>query len=544
MNRARFLTKILSLALAVALVVGMVPGISAKAAGTGWIEVTSENRALMEENLIDISDLVDGDLAQYIKEFKIGHTMSSINTDDYFIIGKKGTDYVCLYKYWDSVVQSKLIGSDEIGSDGKTYYFYPKYTVTFDPAGGNMESTTATTAGGILTGMPTPTKEGYAFTGWYTTPEGTDYVEQHKVYNAPTTLYAHWYKWTGKEGWVRATTLSNVENADLPILGSSASDLFANECYKKIPFPSDEWLVVIGKFYSQGEVLYWTTSADNMVSSSGKLYTGYYPSNDTLVEMMQSRTFYVLADPNAVKPDPINPNPDSNPEPSNPEPSNPEPSNPEPSNPEPSNPEPSNPKPSNPKPSNPEPSNPEPAKPTTSAPATPAPVLKTTNVAGEQISGWDAIAKAISTQTKDEQESVSGSNQDILHVDASSTDKIIPAATVKEISSSALRGLHVFIGDSDAVTFLAKNDFSGYKETNFEHKDTITEHSRTIDFTNKQDLGATVVFHTTVPVSLGEVTIYKVDADNNKTLIGKVISNANGQVCFEITETATYVLEY
>ena len=138
MNRAKFLTKILSLALAIALVVSMVPGISAKAAGTGWIEVTSENRDLMEENLMDISALVDGDLNDYIWEFKVGHKTSTIGTDEYFIIGKKGTDYVCLYKYWDSVVQSKLIGSDEIGSDGKTYYFYPKYTVTFDPAGGNM----------------------------------------------------------------------------------------------------------------------------------------------------------------------------------------------------------------------------------------------------------------------------------------------------------------------------------------------------------------------------------------------------------------------
>ena len=524
MNRARFLTKILSLALAVALVVGMVPGISAKAAGTGWIEVTSENRALMEENLIDISDLVDGDLAQYIKEFKIGHTMSSINTDDYFIIGKKGTDYVCLYKYWDSLLDYKVIGSDEIGSNGKTYYFYPKYTVTFDLAGGNMESTTATTAGGILTSMPTPTKEGYAFAGWYTSSGGTDYVEQYKVYNAPTTIYAHWYQWTGKEEWVRATTLSDVQSADLPILGSSASNLFATECYKKIPFPTDAYSVVVGKFYSQGSVFYWLASTRGM-DSEGNISTSFYLSNRSLEEKMQSETFYVLKDPNAVKPDPINPNPvNPNPEPSNPEPSNPEPSDPEPS--------------------NPTPSNPEPAKPTPSAPAVPAPVLKTTNIAGEQISGWDAITKAISTQTKEKQENVSGSNQDILHVDASSTDKIIPAATVKEISSSALRGLHVFIGDSDAVTFLAKNDFSGYKETNFEHKDTITEHSRTIDFTNKQDLGATVVFHTTVPVSLGEVTIYKVDADNNKTLIGKVISNANGQVCFEITETAMYVLEY
>ena len=51
--------------------------------------------------------------------------MSSINTDDYFIIGKKGTGYVCLYEYWNNL-EYRVIESDEIGSDGKTYYFYPK----------------------------------------------------------------------------------------------------------------------------------------------------------------------------------------------------------------------------------------------------------------------------------------------------------------------------------------------------------------------------------------------------------------------------------
>ena len=173
----------------------------------------------------------------------------------------------------------------------------------------------------------------------------------------------------------------------------------------------------------------------------------------------------------------------------------------------------------------------------------PEPVLTTTNIAGEQITGWDAITKVISTQTKDKQQNVSGANQDLLHVDASGFDKIIPAATVKAVSTSALRGLHVFIGNSDAVTFLAKSKLSGYKETHFEHKDTVTEHSRTIDFTNKQALGTNVVFHTTVPVKNGEVTVYKVDA-NGRTRIVKTVSNAGGQVCFPITETATYVLEY
>ena len=216
------------------------------------------------------------------------------------------------------------------------------------------------------------------------------------------------------------------------------------------------------------------------------------------------------------------------------------------------------PKPAEPTPAPAEPT-PAPAKPTpvpTPAPVvedtddddsdTPAalPELKTTNIAGEQISGWDAITASLATQTKEKLQSVSGVNQDLLHVDASGFDKIIPAATVKAVSSSALKGLHVFIGDSDAVTFLAKSNLSGYKETNFAHKDTATDHTKTIEFTNKQALGTTVVFHTTVPAKTSAVTVYKVGADNKRTLVVKTVSNANGQVCFPITETATYVLEY
>ena len=171
------------------------------------------------------------------------------------------------------------------------------------------------------------------------------------------------------------------------------------------------------------------------------------------------------------------------------------------------------------------------------------PELKTTNVAGEQIIGWDAITTALATQTKEKLQSVSGVNQDLLHVDAGGSDKIIPAAAVKAASSSALRGLHVFIGDSDAVTFCTKSDLSGYKETNFAHTDTVADHARTIAFTNKQALGTTVAFHTTVPAKSATVTVYKVDA-NGRTCIAKTVSNAAGQVCFPMTETATYVLEY
>ena len=501
MKKSKFLGQILSLTLAIALVVSIVPAISTKAASSGWIKVTSENKATMDENLSDVSTLFDNGKEEYIKAFKIAYNAQS---SERYIIGKNGTDYV----YYDDWYRDLMfVTGDEIDLDTyHTYYYHPQYTVTFDFNGGNLAVTTDKTAGGLLTSMPSPTKEGYIFTGWFSTLQGTKGLSLYKEYNAPTTIYAHWHKWTGNETWVRATTISDLENADLPIFTSSVGEQFLNTYYTADSFPEDADEVIIGKFYSDG-VYYWTTSKET--DASGKLSTSFYLYNETLAENMRNKIFYVLKDPNAATPAPAIPTP-----------------------------APGTQTPSTSTPTTGNTSN------TSSASEAPAPVLTTTNLVGEQISGWDAITKAISTQTKEKQQSVSGANQDLLHVDASTVDKTIPVTTVKAVSSSSLRGLHVFIGSSDAVTFLAKNDLSGYKETSFDHKDTITGHTRTIEFTHKQALGATVVFHTIVPVKSGEVTVYKVDANNNKIQIAKTISTVNGQVCFPITETATYVLEY
>lgn len=508
MKKSKFLGQILSLTLAIALVVSIVPAISTKAASSGWIKVTSENKATMDENLSDVSTLFDNGKEEYIKAFKSAYGAQS---SERYIIGKKGTDYV----YYDSWNKDLMcVTKDKIDKDTYyTYYYHPQCTVTFDLNGGNLAVTTDKTAGGLLTSMPSPTKEGYIFTGWFSTLQGTEGLSLYKEYNAPTTIYAHWHKWTGDETWVRATTISDLENADLPIFTSSVGEQFLNTHYTADSFPEDADEVIIGKFYSYG-VNYWTTSKET--DASGKLKTTFYLDNEMLAENMRNKIIYVLKDPNAVAP----------------------------ATPAPATPAPGTQTPSNPTPSTTPAQTPGSTSNNSSASEAPAPVLTTTNLAGEQISGWDAIAKAISTQTKEKQQNVSGANQDLLHVDASTVDKTIPVTTVKAVSSSSLRGLHVFIGSSDAVTFLAKNDLSGYKETSFDHKDTITGHTRTIEFTHKQALGATVVFHTTVPVKSGEVTVYKVDANNNKIQIAKTISTVNGQVCFLITETATYVLEY
>lgn len=69
----------------------------------------------------------------------------------------------------------------------------PVYTVTWDPNGGAVEEEKSETDGeGRLAALPTPVWTGYRFQGWYTQPEGGSQVTLDTVFDADTTVYAHW----------------------------------------------------------------------------------------------------------------------------------------------------------------------------------------------------------------------------------------------------------------------------------------------------------------------------------------------------------------
>ena len=454
----------------------------------------------MDDNVADLNGWSLESIETLANKVWRAYNMEKSDTTDtnYYIIGKRETDYYCINGN-DKTTSAEL-------SDGD-YYFYPKYTVTLNLNGGTMElGNTGTTVAGLLPVLPTPAREGYLFAGWFGNYESTESVYAKTVYDKDTTLYARWCKkWTeGSEECFKATDIEDAKS--LPwfnYLASSSIDIYL----KTYNFPEDAEHIYYGRYNENGTTHY-------MYYNTNRHCTIFFSASDeNLAREFEYYKCYILKDTSEV---PVTPAP-----------------------------EPTIPTPNTPVPPTTAPSTGDTGSSDSSdsGSSAPEPVLTTTNVAGEQITGWDAITKVISTQTKDKQQNVSGANQDLLHVDASGFDKTIPAATVKAVSTSALRGLHVFIGNSDAVTFLTKSNLADYKETNFEHKDTVTDHSRTIEFTNKQALGTTVVFHTTVPVKNGEVTVYKVDA-NGRTSIFKTISNANGQICFPITETATYVLEY
>ena len=67
------------------------------------------------------------------------------------------------------------------------------YTVTFNANGGSVSSASATTGtDGKLASLPTPTRSGHTFNGWFTAAMGGTQVTTSTVFTQNSTIYAQW----------------------------------------------------------------------------------------------------------------------------------------------------------------------------------------------------------------------------------------------------------------------------------------------------------------------------------------------------------------
>ena len=114
------------------------------------------------------------------------------------------------YKIASITVDSQPVDLDQcLAEDGSAAYTFKavdadhsiaveferiEYTVTFDANGGKVSPETATTVNGKVENLPTPTRDGYTFDGWFTSAEGGTAVTPETVFTADTTIFAHWTK--------------------------------------------------------------------------------------------------------------------------------------------------------------------------------------------------------------------------------------------------------------------------------------------------------------------------------------------------------------
>lgn len=119
------------------------------------------------------------------------------------------TQDTTVYAHWD-------------GSDGETPS--GEYTITFDADGGSATFTSAKTVNGKLKELPTATKSGYTFDGWY---NGSSAVTVDTVYTADTTLKAHWKSDGGSDGPSSApyTITFNPNGGNLETAATALTDL-------------------------------------------------------------------------------------------------------------------------------------------------------------------------------------------------------------------------------------------------------------------------------------------------------------------------------
>lgn len=94
------------------------------------------------------------------------------------------------------------------------------YTVFFNANGGTVSPAPATTnASGILTDpLPTPTRDGYAFAGWFTAASGGTEVGLTTVFSANATVYAHWKQTFAVGGTVNGGDNQPVAGAQVKLV--------------------------------------------------------------------------------------------------------------------------------------------------------------------------------------------------------------------------------------------------------------------------------------------------------------------------------------
>lgn len=136
----------------------------------------------------------------------------------------------------------------------------PQYTVTLNANGGKFsngsDTWTDTKSEGTVVTLPTPTRTGYTFNGWYTSATGGTLVSSPVTLNADTTLYA---------GWTAKTNTLTL-NANLGTFdgGSSttAITITYDQKYGTLPTPTRPGYKLVGWFDTS------STSGGNEITSN------------------------------------------------------------------------------------------------------------------------------------------------------------------------------------------------------------------------------------------------------------------------------------
>ncbi len=135
---------------------------------------------------------------------------------------------------WGNIIENGLISFmsgkvEHISETEYTRYLAGTYTLTFDANGGSVSETQKTVYyGEVIGSLPSPTRTGYAFEGWYTAKTGGTKITSTTVstFDANTTVYAHWNPNAYTATWNTVTGCTiTVKRTSSPYAGAATGSL-------------------------------------------------------------------------------------------------------------------------------------------------------------------------------------------------------------------------------------------------------------------------------------------------------------------------------
>ena len=198
----------------------------------------------------------------------------------------------------------------------------PTYTVTFNPNGGTVTESTLTVTKGHTLGdtLPTPTKEGDEFLGWYTDESFTHKFVKESQIVKNQTLYAKWKSSDiityyivakdvdGKELW-RSEAQSIEKGKNASVNAQPIDDYYPQELSKSVIInndkqeivfiykPLESWTYTIryvdesGKEIGTAESV---TTTDNMKTVVYKVFEGYQLTSPAVVQAIKGQTTEIV----------------------------------------------------------------------------------------------------------------------------------------------------------------------------------------------------------------------------------------------------------
>ena len=180
---------------------------------------------------------------------------------------------------WGYDWSTKDIGStfsQPIGGITIEYYYNPnEYTVTFDANEGSCSTSTKTVQYNITYGtLPTPTRTGYTFKGWYTSTSSGAKIETTTKYSLTSnqTLYAQW----------SANSYIVTFNANGGTTPTASKSVTYDSTYGTLPTPTKDGHIFNGWYTATSDGNKIQTSTKVAITANQTLYAQWTPWSHTV----------------------------------------------------------------------------------------------------------------------------------------------------------------------------------------------------------------------------------------------------------------------